>query len=56
MFSHSTCVTVCEREDGQMTASNSDDKFLILGWGSSGGGREVAEAAAADNANDAAPT
>ena len=37
-----------------MTANNCDDKFLILGWGSSGGGREVAEAAVAGNANDAA--
>ena len=38
-----------------MTACNSDDIFLILGWYSSGVGSEVAEAVPAGNANDAAP-
>ena len=48
LFAHHTCLPVCQRsEDGKVTASNRDNNFLVVGWGTSGGKREVAEAAAA---------
>ena len=49
LFSHSTCLCVCERgeEDSMVTASNRDSNLLVIGWGTSGGSREYREAAAA---------
>ena len=48
LFSHNTCLCVCEREcDGKVTASNRDNNFLVIGWGTSGGSREYEEAVAA---------
>ena len=47
LFSHNTCLCFCEREDGMVTASNSDNSFLLIGWGTSGGSREYEEAVAA---------
>ena len=47
MFSHQTCLPLCERlSDGYWTASNLDNIMQIVGWGSCGGSREVAEAKA----------
>ena len=46
MFSHQTCVCVCmKKENDCLSISNSDNNFLIVGWGTSGGSREVNEAA-----------
>jgi hypothetical protein len=48
LFSHNTCLCVCEREeDSMVTASNADNNLLVIGWGTSGGSREYREAAAA---------
>ena len=48
MFSHQTCLPVLRRvSDGFVTASNHDNIMQIVGWGTCGGKREVAEAAAA---------
>jgi hypothetical protein len=45
LFSHQTCLCVCKRQvDGWMSASNLDNQFILVGWGSSGGSREVKEA------------
>ena len=47
MFSHQTCLPVCKRlSDNNWTASNIDNVMQIVGWGSCGGSREVAEAKA----------
>jgi hypothetical protein len=43
MFSHQTCVPVVQRSDGRVSVSNHEGNFLIMGWRSSGGKREVAE-------------
>jgi hypothetical protein len=47
MFSHQTCLPVCRGPNGNFSANNNNNDFLILAWGTSGGRREVAEAAAA---------
>jgi hypothetical protein len=54
MLSHQTCLCVCQRKsDGHLSASNSDGQFLLVGWGTSGGSRDVDVAAAAtDTAGD----
>jgi hypothetical protein len=44
MFAHNTCLPVCYNASGQVTVSNKDDNFQIIGWGTSGGFREVSEA------------
>jgi hypothetical protein len=45
MFSHQTCLTVCQRLlDGKLSISNHENNFIIVGWGNSGGHREVREA------------
>jgi hypothetical protein len=45
MFSHQTCVPVCCcKTDGRLSISNHDDNFLIVGWGDSGGHKEVSAA------------
>jgi hypothetical protein len=47
MFSHHTCLPLCHRlSDGKISASNHEDNCLIVGWGGTGGSREVAEARA----------
>jgi hypothetical protein len=47
MFSHQTCLPLCHRlSDGKISASNHEDNCLIVGWGGTGGNREVAEARA----------
>jgi hypothetical protein len=46
MFSHQTCLPIVQK-DGRLSANNSDNNFLIVGWGSNGGSAEVAEAIAA---------
>ena len=47
MFSHQTCMPLCKRvSDGYITGSNQDNIMQIVGWGSCGGSREVAEAKA----------
>ena len=47
MFSHQTCLPVCKRlSDNYCTASNTHNVMQIVGWGSCGGSREVAEAKA----------
>ena len=44
-FSHNTCLPVCRRlSDRFVTASNQENLMQIIGWGSCGGRREVAEA------------
>lgn len=53
LFSHNTCLCVCTRRDnGMVSASNQDNNFLVVGWGTSGGRREFAEAAARAAAAD----
>jgi len=43
MFAHHTCLPLLHRQfDNTITASNCDDSFLILGWGSNGGSQEMA--------------
>jgi hypothetical protein len=55
MFAHQTCLCVCIRKcDGWMSASNLDDQLQVVGWGTSGGGREVAEAARAAGSHEVA--
>jgi hypothetical protein len=44
MFSHQTCLVTCGRNDGNICASNLDNRLVIVGWGTSGGRREVSEA------------
>jgi len=45
MFTHNTSLPLLLRKsDGKITCSNSDDNFLILGWGTSGGSKEAAAA------------
>ncbi len=49
-FSHRTSLPVCCRKsDGLVTTRNSDDAFLIVAWGRSGGPKQVARA---DNNNN----
>jgi hypothetical protein len=44
MSSHQTCLTLCRRKtDGQLSASNSDDNFLIVGYSIGSTTTEVAE-------------
>jgi hypothetical protein len=52
MFSHQTCIPIV-RKDGRSNASNSDNNFLVVGWGSNGGAAEVAEANVAAAAAEA---
>jgi hypothetical protein len=44
MFTHNTCLPVCWNAGGQVTATNSNNNCQIIGWGTSGGFREVSEA------------
>jgi hypothetical protein len=44
MFSHQTCLPlVRSKKDDKVSASNCDNNFLIVGWGSNGGAAEVSE-------------
>jgi hypothetical protein len=43
MFTHNTCLPVCWNAAGQMTICNIDNNLRIIGWGTSGGFREVSE-------------
>ena len=47
MSLHQTCLPLCKRvRDGHLTGSKQDNIMQIVGWGSCGGKREVAEAKA----------
>lgn len=52
MFKHNTCVPVCRKED-LVSMTNVDNNFLLFGWGTSGGSKEVAQARVAAAANAA---
>lgn len=41
-FSHCTCLPVCE-SNGLFSVTNHEDNFSIIGWGGTGGRKEVAE-------------
>jgi hypothetical protein len=44
MFSHQTCLPLVHRKkDDKVSASNCNNNFLIVGWGSNGGAAEVSE-------------
>ena len=58
MFSHRTCLPVCKigtSSSTMLSCCNSDNTFLIVGWGNSGGKKEV-RASNKTSSNEAPPT
>jgi len=42
-FSHRSCLSICRRKDGLVSARNDKNNFQIVGWGACGGGDEAEE-------------